>query len=49
MENKNFARMFSSPQNKLDLFTELNSSKVILVNADKKKLGGEERTGVNRC
>jgi hypothetical protein len=46
MENKNFARMFSSPQNKLDLFTELNSSKVILVNADKKKLGGEERTAI---
>lgn len=32
--NKLFRQMFSHPQNKLDLFTELNSGKVVLVNAN---------------
>lgn len=35
LENPTFERMFSNPRSKLDLFTELQSSKVILINTDK--------------
>jgi hypothetical protein len=35
LENETFAGMFSQKHSKLDLFTELNSSKVILINTDK--------------
>jgi hypothetical protein len=45
MENTVFERMFSHPKSKLDLFEELNSSKVILINTDKSLLG-EDRTAV---
>ena len=38
-ENPYFERMFSHPRSKLDLFTELNSSKVILVHTDQEHLG----------
>ena len=44
-ENTYFDRMFSHPTSKLDLFTELNSSKVILINTDKERLG-EDGTNV---
>lgn len=44
-ENTYFDRMFSHPKSKLDLFTELNSSKVILINTDKERLG-EDGTNV---
>lgn len=40
-ENTYFDRMFSHPKSKLDLFTELNSSKVILINTDQEHLGSE--------
>ncbi|WP_340151436.1 DUF87 domain-containing protein [uncultured Sneathiella sp.] len=45
MENTVFERMFSHKETKLDLFTELNSSKVILIITDKTLLG-EERTAL---
>ncbi|MBO6540264.1 MAG: ATP-binding protein [Rhizobiaceae bacterium] len=35
LENQTFERMFSHPKNKLDLFTEMNAGKVILVNTAK--------------
>ena len=35
LENQTFERMFSYPTNKLDLFTEMNSGKVILINTAK--------------
>lgn len=35
LENPTFERMFSNPHSKLDLYTELQSSKVILINTDK--------------
>lgn len=35
LENQTFERMFSHPRNKLDLFTEMNSGKVILINTAK--------------
>ena len=35
LENQTFERMFSHPKSKLDLFTEMNSGKVILINAAK--------------
>ncbi len=38
LENQTFERMFSHPKNKLDLFTEMNSGKVILVNTAKELL-----------
>ena len=44
-ENTYFDRMFSHPKSKIDLFTELNSAKVILINADKERLG-EDGTNV---
>ena len=40
-ENTYFDRMFSHPKSKIDLFTELNSSKVILINTDKERLGDD--------
>ncbi|WP_342723914.1 hypothetical protein AAFG07_33205 [Bradyrhizobium sp. B097] len=43
LENPTFERMFSNPKSKLDLFTELQSSKVILINTDKDLLK-EKRT-----
>lgn len=45
LENTVFERMFSFPKSKLDLFTELNSAKIILINTDRALLG-EERTAV---
>jgi hypothetical protein len=45
LENTVFERMFSFPKSKLDLFTELNSAKIILINTDRALLG-EERTTV---
>jgi len=41
LEHNTFDKMFSSPKTKLDLFTELNSSKVILINTDLDLLGAE--------
>lgn len=35
LENQTFERMFSHPKNKLDLFHEMNSAKVILINTSK--------------
>ncbi len=35
LENQTFERMFSHPKSKLDLFHEMNSGKVILINAAK--------------
>lgn len=35
LENSTFERMFSHPRNKLDLFSEMNSGKVILINTAK--------------
>ena len=35
LENQTFERMFSHPKSKLDLFTEMNAGKVILVNTAK--------------
>ena len=35
LENPTFERMFANPRSKLDLYTELQSSKVILINTDK--------------
>ena len=35
LENQSFERMFSHPDNKLDLFSEMNSGKVILINTAK--------------
>jgi len=35
LENQTFERMFSHPENKLDLYTEMNSGKVILINTAK--------------
>lgn len=35
LENQTFERMFSHPVNKLDLYTELNKGKVILINTAK--------------
>jgi uncharacterized protein DUF87 len=35
LENQTFERMFSHPKSKLDIFKEMNSSKVILINAAK--------------
>ncbi len=45
LENTVFEQMFSFPKSKLDLFTELNSAKIILINTDRALLG-EERTAV---
>ena len=45
LENTVFERMFAFPKSKLDLFTELNASKVVLINTDRALLG-EERTAV---
>lgn len=42
LENTTFARMFASPKNKLNLFEELNSPKIILINTDRELL--KERT-----
>jgi len=38
LENQTFERMFSHPRSKLDLYTELNSGKVILINTAKSLL-----------
>lgn len=38
LENQTFERMFSHPRNKLDLFTEMNAGKVILINTAKELL-----------
>ncbi len=35
LENQTFERMFSHPRSKLDLFTEMNAGKVILINTAK--------------
>ncbi|WP_395019818.1 type IV secretory system conjugative DNA transfer family protein [Dongia sp.] len=41
MESGAFSRMFSNPRSKLDLFKEMNSGKVILVNTAQSILGEE--------
>jgi hypothetical protein len=44
LENQTFERMFSHPQSKFDMFTELNAGKLILINTSKsllKKQGTE--------
>jgi hypothetical protein len=41
MKNATFRRMFSHPRNKLNLFEELNSAKVILVNTNRNLLKAE--------
>lgn len=38
LENQTFERMFSHPTSKLDLFTELNAGKLILINTSKSLL-----------
>ncbi len=38
LENQTFERMFSHPQSKLDLFTEINAGKLILINTSKSLL-----------
>ena len=38
LENQTFERMFSHPRNKLDLFSEMNAGKVILINTAKELL-----------
>ena len=38
LENQTFERMFSHPRNKLDLFSEMNAGKVILINTAKSLL-----------
>lgn len=47
LENPTFERMFSHPRNKLDLFSELNAGKVILINTAKEllKQNGSELFG----
>lgn len=38
LENQTFERMFTSPQSKFDMFTELNAGKLILINTSKSLL-----------
>src|SRR5262249_10255901 len=38
LESPIFADMFSAPENKFDLYSELASSKIIVINTDKAKL-----------
>lgn len=38
LENQTFERMFSHPQSKLDLFSEINAGKLILINTSKSLL-----------
>lgn len=38
LENQTFERMFSHPESKLDLFTEMNAAKLILINTAKSLL-----------
>ena len=47
LENRSFERMFAHPASKLDLFSEINSGKVILINAAKEllKQNGTELLG----
>ena len=40
-ENRTFDRMLSNPKSKLDLFTEINAGKVILINTAKDLLKGQ--------
>lgn len=47
-ENKYFDRMFSSPTSKLDMYEELNESKVFLIDTSKKKLGEDEANILGR-
>jgi len=41
LDNRTFERMFAQKKSKIDLFHELNSSKVILINTDKSLLKAE--------
>jgi hypothetical protein len=41
LENQTFERMFSDPQSKFDMFTELNAGKLILINTSKSLLKEE--------
>jgi hypothetical protein len=41
LENQSFTRMFTNPKSKIDLFTEMNSGKVILINTAKSLLKEE--------
>jgi hypothetical protein len=38
LENRTFERMFTNPQSKFDMFTELNAGKLILINTSKSLL-----------
>lgn len=38
LENQTFERMFSNPQSKFDMFTEMNAGKLILINTSKSLL-----------
>ena len=38
LENQTFERMFANPQSKFDMFTEINSGKLILINTSKSLL-----------
>lgn len=38
LENQTFERMFSNPQSKFDMFTELNAGKLVLINTSKSLL-----------
>jgi len=38
LENQTFERMFTNPQSKFDMFTELNAGKLILINTSKSLL-----------
>lgn len=38
LENQTFERMFSNPQSKFDMFTEMNAAKLILINTSKSLL-----------
>ena len=44
LENQSFERMFSHPKSKLDMFAEMNSAKVILINTAKDLLKQEGST-----
>lgn len=41
LENQTFERMFSHPQSKFDMFTEMNAGKLILINTSKSLLKGQ--------
>ncbi len=48
LENPTFERLFSNPRNKLDMFTALNSGKIVLVNTAKDFLKAERSSILGR-